>query len=159
GPLQPAPPTMAATARIAATAGVAATDRRAVAIFISPRVLNLESTTGARGRLTLERRLDPSVCYGVMYLKLSMTMSTMYCAEPVPLQGSAQAIPMRLAGFGLSPVYCGGRLPPVRSVQWIVCVADMLVSEITFDGAAQVPSYCDVVGAHVPHVMLPSAVW
>src|SRR5881394_2658684 len=95
-----------------------------------------------------------------MYLMLSTVMSTMYWADPGPLQGSAQAASaVSSAGFGLSLVTDGVRLPPVRSVQWMVWVTDAVVSGMILLAWAQLPSYSVAVGAQVPQVMRPSAVW
>src|SRR3954462_950749 len=85
-------------------------------------------------------------------------MSTMYCAEPSPLHGSTQEMPVIWAGAGLSPLKDGGRLPPVRSAQWIIWVTVVPVSGMALLGAAHMLSY-SVTGTHVPQVIRPSAVW
>ena len=64
---------------------------------------------------------------------------------------------MICAGLGVSPVNDGGRLPPVRSLQWTVCVATVPLNVMGLDRCAQVPSNSDETGAHVPHVGL--VVW
>ena len=73
-----------------------------------------------------------------MNLMLSTVISTMYCADPVPPQGKAQAASaVSNIGFGLSPLNDGGRLPIVKSFQWTVCVTDVAVSGMDLFACAQ----------------------
>src|SRR5678816_4942150 len=62
-------------------------------------------------------------------------------------------------GSGLSPWKFGGRRPSVRSFHFTVIVVGVLVSGMTLNGAAQLPSYSlPPLGTHVPQVARPSAV-